>query len=324
MGNCVIEIENLCRDYVVQKGFVKKTKKIIHAVDNISFNVEEGEIYGLLGANGAGKTTTIKMLTTLLVPTSGVCKVLGYDVAEQEKLIRPKINFIFGGEQGVYRRLSGKDNLRYFSNLYKISESEQNKRIPYLLDMVGLKDSSDYRVETYSKGMVQRLQIAKGLINNPQVIFMDEPTIGLDPVGALELRKVIRHLSDEGKTVLLTTHYMQEAEELCKHVAIIKRGKIIANNNIDNLKKQIENISTLKIELKQRISLELLSLIEGVQKVCWLDEDNYIIEVKILENGDNRVSAVIVSIGNQNIKSIEIKTPSLEDVYIKLMGGDHA
>lgn len=323
MSDYVINVENLCRDYVIEKGFIKRKKSVVHAVKNISFKVEEGEIYGLLGSNGAGKTTTIKMLTTLLLPTAGVCKVLGYDAYVQEKYIRPKINFIFGGEQGVYRRLSGLDNLRYFSNLYKISEHEQKTRIPYLLQLVGLEDASEYRVETYSKGMIQRLQIAKGLINDPKIVFMDEPTIGLDPIGALKLRKIIKSLSDQKKTILLTTHYMHEAEELCKHVAIINHGKMIANDTIDNLKKQIDNISTLTVELKQMISLEQLSLVNGIQKIGWLDKENKILVLKILDNGKSCISDVINLFGSQNVKSIEVKTPSLEDVYINLMGEDY-
>ena len=319
MADQVIKVENLCRDYVVKTGFIKIKKDVVHAVSNISFNVEKGEIFGLLGSNGAGKTTIIKVLTTLLVPTSGVCTVLDFDVTNQEQNIRSCINFIFGGEQGVYRRLSAKDNLRYFSNLYRIPEHKQNQLIPELLELVGLKEKADYRVETYSKGMVQRLQIAKGLINDPKIVFMDEPTIGLDPVGAIELRKIIRRLSDDGKTVLLTTHYMQEAEELCNHIAIINHGKMIANDTIDSLKRQIDNISTIKIELKQVIPLENLSLLSGVVEVFWLDEVRHLLCIKSFEKVNNLISKIIDVIDSHNIRNIEVKTPSLEDVYIKLM-----
>lgn len=153
----------------------------------MSFDVHKGEIFGLLGPNGAGKTTTIKILTTLLAPTAGRAKVLGHDTFGDEQRLRSKINFIFGGERSLYWRLSAYDNLRYFASLYKVPTSVQKERIPYLLDMVGLLDKQDLKVETFSKGMKQRLQIARGLINDPEVLFLDEPTIGLDPGGAILL-----------------------------------------------------------------------------------------------------------------------------------------
>jgi len=224
----VIEVKNLKRDYVTYKGVIRKKKQIIHAVKDISFSVEKGEIFGLLGQNGAGKTTTIKMLTTLLAPTEGMCKVLGCDTFGEEKKIRKRINFIFGGELGVYRRLSARDNLRYFGNLYLIDKKTQEERIDNILKLVDLYDRADDLAETYSKGMIQRLQIARGLMNDPEIIFMDEPTVGLDPLGARMLRDIILKLKEEGRTVLLTTHYLPEAEELCDRMVIMKKGEIVA------------------------------------------------------------------------------------------------
>lgn len=224
----VIEVKNLKRDYITYKGVIHRKKEIIHAVKDISFSVGKGEIFGLLGQNGAGKTTTIKMLTTLLAPTEGVCKVLGYSTFGEEKKIRRRINFIFGGELGVYRRLSARDNLRYFGNLYLIDKKTQEERIDSILKLVDLYDRADDLAETYSKGMIQRLQIARGLMNDPEIIFMDEPTVGLDPLGARMLRDIILKLKEEGRTVLLTTHYLPEAEELCDRMVIMKKGEIVA------------------------------------------------------------------------------------------------
>lgn len=246
-----IEINNLHRDYIVKKGFIKPKKETINAVRGISFSVEPGEIFGLLGQNGAGKSTIIKILTTMLAPTSGSCKVLGYDINNQEKLIRPKINFIFGGELGVYRRLSARDNMRYFSNLYKIPMDVREDRIAMLLGLVSLSEKADLRVETFSKGMIQRLQIARGLINDPQILFMDEPTIGLDPLGAETLRNIIKDLRAKGKTVLLTTHNMFEADELCDRIAIINKGVIVANDTPERIKQQMESDSTIQQRIQE-------------------------------------------------------------------------
>lgn len=232
----VIEVKDLCREYVTYKGVIRRKKEIVDAVRGISFTVRRGEIFGLLGQNGAGKTTTIKMLTTLLAPTSGICKVFGCDSFGQEKQIRKRINFIFGGEMGVYRRLSARDNLRYFGNLYLMDIQDRERRIDEILELVDLTEAADRLAETYSKGMIQRLQIARGLINHPEIIFMDEPTVGLDPLGAHMLREIIRKLRDEGRTVLLTTHYLPEAEELCDHMVILNHGEIVARGTPTEIK----------------------------------------------------------------------------------------
>ncbi|MBR2402071.1 MAG: ABC transporter ATP-binding protein [Lachnospiraceae bacterium] len=246
----IIEVKDLKREYLLKKKGVLGKKESLVAVNEISFEVKEGEIFGLLGENGAGKTTTIKMLITLLAPTSGVCKVLGLNTFGQEKEIRKKINFIFGGEMGVYRRLSARDNLKYFANLYLIEKPVAEERIEKLLKLVGLEESADQLTETYSKGMIQRLQIARGLINEPDIIFMDEPTVGLDPLGARMLRDIIRELKEQGKTILLTTHYMYEAEELCDRVALMKKGKIIALDTPEGLKQSVRKESEEEISLE--------------------------------------------------------------------------
>lgn len=243
MQQDVITLKNVTRNYKTSKGWLHRKKVVIKAVDNLNFSVKKGEVFGLLGENGAGKSTTIKMLITLLAPTSGECKVLGYNTYGEENKIRNKINFIMGGELGVYRRLSGRDNLRYFSNIYLLPKENREEKIDELLELVNLSEASNQLVETYSKGMIQRLQIARGLINDPEIVFMDEPTIGLDPVGARMLRSIIIKLRDEGKTVVLTTHYMYEADELCDRIAIMKKGKLIALDTPVNLKQTYKSKS---------------------------------------------------------------------------------
>jgi ABC-2 type transport system ATP-binding protein len=274
----IIEVIDLYRDYTSKKGTFFQKKEIIHAVRGISFSVEKGEIFGLLGQNGAGKTTTIKMLITLLAPTSGVCKVLGYDTFGEEEKIRSRINFIFGGELGVYRRLSARDNLVYFSNLYKIPREVRDKKIPELLELVGLSEKADLRVETYSKGMIQRVQIARGLLNDPEILFMDEPTVGLDPLGSQMVRDIVREIQKQGRTVLLTTHNMYEADELCDRIAIIREGEIITMDTPANIKavmsKDPEIIAQVQLVKKEQrekldeITLEAayIQLVKGARK----------------------------------------------------------
>ncbi len=246
----VIKVVDLKRHYKTKVGIIKQEKKVVEAVKGISFEVHRGEIFGILGPNGAGKTTTIKVMTTLLAPTSGSVKILGYDSFGEEKYIRPRINFIFGGERSLYWRLSAKDNLEFFCDQYLIPRDKQRDIIDSLLERVGLLEFKNRKVETYSKGMKQRLQIARALLNDPEIVFLDEPSIGLDPVGARELKKIIRELSDAGKTVVLTTHYMPEAEELCDRIAIINNGEIVELESTSALKENYRN------EFGEEVSLE--------------------------------------------------------------------
>ena len=253
MKEKIINVNNLKREYS-KKRFFKKDKKTVKAVDGITFDVKKGEIFGLLGQNGAGKTTTIKMLTTLLAPTSGTCEVLGHKTFGEEKMIRPRINFIFGGEMGVYRRLSARDNLRYFSNLYMIPKKIRDEKIEKILKLVDLADRADDLAETYSQGMIQRLQIARGLINDPEIIFMDEPTVGLDPVGARTLREIIKKLKADGKTVLLTTHNLSEVEELCDHLVIMNKGKIVSRGTPEEIRGEHKTLEDAYIKCIEEVS----------------------------------------------------------------------
>src|SRR5215218_5794572 len=184
----VIEAAELRRTYRTTTGILRRRALAVEAVRGVSFEVAEGELFGLLGPNGAGKTTTIKMLITLLIPTSGSARVLGYDVVADAREVRKRIGYVFGGERGVYERLSGYDNLRYFAELYGVPPKIQKQRIQELLELVGLDGREHERAEGYSRGMKQRLHVARGLLHDPEVIFLDEPTIGLDPVGARDVR----------------------------------------------------------------------------------------------------------------------------------------
>lgn len=230
-------------DYIevidLERSFKMQNNHSFQALKGISFNVKKGEIFGLLGPNGAGKTTTMKILSTMLAPTGGTAKIMGLNSFGDEKEVRKHINFVFGGERSLYWRLSAYDNLAYFSDLYKISLKKQKVIIPNLLSLVGLQSVSRKLVENFSKGMKQRLQIARALLNDPEIIFLDEPSIGLDPVGAIELRQLVLKLASRGTTIVLTTHYLHEAEELCDRIAIMNEGRIIAIDNLLGLQKLI-------------------------------------------------------------------------------------
>ena len=232
-----------------------KVSPEVEALKGITFSIERGEIFGLLGPNGAGKSTTIKILSTMLLPTSGKVEISGYDIYKEEQQIREKINFVFGGERSLYFRLSAEDNLFYFADLYKIPRKKQLEIVPSLLELVGLGDVANRRVETFSKGMKQRLQIARALLNDPEIIFLDEPSIGLDPVGALELRNIIKDLAQKGKTILLTTHYMAEAEELCDRIAIINHGEIVTCGTIEEIAMLLSDDEKSEI-LKEKLNRE--------------------------------------------------------------------
>lgn len=228
----IIEVEKLTRIYKT------KGKDDIIALNNVSFTVMKGEVFGLLGSNGAGKTTLIKILSTFLAPTEGNANIFGYNTFGEEKKIRKKINLVYGGERGLYWRLSAYDNLIYFGDLYLIPRKELKKRANALLRLVGLEEKKDLRIESFSKGMIQKIQIARGLINDPDVLFLDEPTIGLDPIAVEELHNIIRKLNDKGKTIILTTHYMEEADELCDRIGFLKNGKLLDIGNSRELKEK--------------------------------------------------------------------------------------
>ena len=236
--------QHLVKDYILKEKikeksglFGRKQKRVIHAVKDISLEIPQEKIIGVLGINGAGKTTTIRMLASIIAPTSGSLTMNGVDAVKNHLWIKERINVISGGERNLYWRLTAKENLRYFGSLYGLSGVDLDKRIAYLLRTVGLEEAANVPVERYSKGMKQGLQIARGLINDPIYLFMDEPTLGLDIVIAKEIRNLVSDLAHkEGRGILLTTHYISEAEELCDYIYILDKGRIIAEGTKEQLK----------------------------------------------------------------------------------------
>ncbi|MEO3748483.1 ABC transporter ATP-binding protein [Plantactinospora sp. B5E13] len=248
MSEYAIEAVGLHRTYRSRTGWSRPRRREVTAVRGVDLTVRQGELFGLLGPNGAGKTTTIKLLNTLLVPTAGTARVAGYDVVRQTREVRRRIGYVFGGDRGLYDRLSARDNLRYFAELYGVAPREQRRRTAELLDLVGLTGRENERVEGYSRGMRQRLHIARGLLHRPEVLFLDEPSIGVDPVAARELRQTVASLAANGTTVLLTTHYMAEADELCDRIAVIAGGRIRASGTPAELRRHAEGRQVLEVE----------------------------------------------------------------------------
>ena len=244
----ILEAHDLRRTFTTTTGVLRRNRKEVEAVRGVSFAIEPGELFGLLGPNGAGKTTTIKMLITLLLPTSGSATILGLDVVRDAREVRRQIGYVFGGDRGLYERLSALDNLRYFAELYAVPARDQRARIGELLELVGLTGREKERVEGFSRGMRQRLHIARGLLHDPALLFLDEPSIGIDPVGARELRQTIAGLRDQGKTILLTTHYMFEADELCDRIAVIRTGELVAQGTPAQLKARVTAGSVVEVE----------------------------------------------------------------------------
>ena len=317
----VIEAVDLHRTYRTSTGTFKRKTVEVDAVRGVSFEVEPGELFGLLGPNGAGKTTTIKMLITLLIPTSGKARVLGHDVVSDARWVRQNIGYVFGGDRGLYERVSALDNLRYFSELYGVDPRRQKARIGALLDLVGLAGREKERVEGYSRGMRQRLHIARGLLHDPPVVFLDEPTIGVDPVGARELRATIASLTHAGKTVLLTTHYMFEADSLCDRIAVIANGRIIAQGTPSNLKSAIAERTVVEIEAYgvDETRLDKLRAMPEVASVSVEERGQAQAILVQSARGLELTQQLVAHLDGIKVGRVSAREPTLEDAYVALI-----
>ena len=318
----VIEANELVRIYRSATGIFRKKRKETLAVDHISFSVGRGELFGILGPNGAGKTTTIKMLTTLLIPTAGRASILGYDVQDDAMEVRKRIGLVLGGERGLYYRVSGRQNLRYFADLYGVPMHDRDRRIQEVLDMVGLTEKADVKVENYSRGMKQKLHIAKGIVHDPEVIFMDEPTIGLDPQASRETRRMTQDLIGMGKTILLTTHYMFEADELCGRIAVINGGKLLAMDTPSGLKSLVKDTSVIEVEgfgITEH-EMEKVRSLDGVRTVSsTANGAKQVMRVQVCDAGE-LLTPVTRSL-ECRVLDVRVKEPTLEDAYLWLVEG---
>ena len=317
----VIGVTDVRRTYRSRSGIFSRRAIVTEALQGISFEVERGELFGLLGPNGAGKTTTIKILTTLLLPTSGSVRVLGLDPMTQHTQLRRRIGYVFGGDKGLYDRISALDNLRFFADVYRVPLRAKQARIEELLEMVRLRGREHERVETYSRGMRQRLHIARGLLHDPEILFLDEPTIGLDPVGARELRETVANLQRVGKTILLTTHYMLEADELCDRVAILTNGTIVAQGTPAELKRGIVDRNVIEIEAfgVPEASVDRLRLIEGVEAVSVEEQDQAQLIVVSSRRGPELIAPLLSALDGAGLGRVVAREPTLEDAYVELV-----
>src|SRR5208337_63215 len=246
-----VEVKQLSKTFETREGgvFRKVSKKIV-AVDAIDFSVPKGEIFGLLGPNGAGKTTSVKMLCTLITPTSGDADINNFSIAKDQQKVRENLGVMLTGERTLYWKLTGQENLEYFAALYHLDSAYAKKRILALLDLVGLSEREDTLVENYSTGMRIRLSFAKALLNEAPVLLFDEPTASLDPQSAHLIRDLIRDLKREGRSIILTTHNMDEAEVLIDRVAIIDHGKIVQLGTPTELKQRVKTSEVIEIEAR--------------------------------------------------------------------------
>ena len=303
---------------IIVKELTKKFGEFT-AVDSVSFSVEPGELFGLLGPNGAGKTTIINMLTTLLLPTAGGAEIAGHDLRRNPHEIRNNIGIIFQ-DPSLDIGLTGRENLEFHAMMYNIRSDERNKRIREVLDVVGLADRADILVEYYSGGMKRRLEIARGLIHYPKVLFLDEPTLGLDAQTRRSIWEHIRKLNrNYGTCVILTTHYMEEADFLCDRIAIIDHGKIIALDTPSGLKNRLRG-DCVSLTVEGRVEL-IAAALEEKEWVREIVPNGKTLDVILSDYGKN-IPSIFQTAGNLGIgiSSINFSKPSLEDVFLRLTG----
>ncbi len=305
-----IEVENLVKRYGQNE-----------VVSNLSFTIEKGELFGLLGPNGAGKSTTISMISSLLKPTSGTIKIDGVDIVDNPKQARKYIGLV-PQDIALYPTLSAEENLEFWGRMYNIRGKKLKERVDKVLDIANLKDRRKSRIETFSGGMKRRINIAAALMHEPQIIIMDEPTVGIDPQSRNHILESVKALNKEGVTVIYTSHYMEEVEYLCNRVAIVDMGKIIAIDDKEILKKLIA--STERIEIKvSGLTDELRNMLEGlVKEIC---KDSKISDNTIVIKTEN-ASMILVKVMEKineldiNVIQTKIDTSNLESVFLSLTG----
>jgi ABC-2 type transport system ATP-binding protein len=326
----VSETTILSKNGIAQGDYMIKVEKLTKkfgeftAVDGISFNVKNGEIFGLLGPNGAGKSTTLRILSTLARPTSGTASIGGYDVVKSDNEVRRLIGIV-SEKMIMYDRLTAKENLWFFGSLFDIPSDVLTQRIEELLELVQLTKWKNNLVGTFSTGMRQRMNVVRALLNMPQVLFLDEPTLGLDPQSSVEIREFVKKLNREkGTTIIITTHTMVDADMLCDHIAIIDHGRVAALDTSANLKRLITgaNSTILRLDIAN-LTPNLLEIVRTLSCVETVSQENST-HIRVIARGDDAFDSVIDSVRRHGgkITSIENLQPTLEDVFLHVTGHD--
>ena len=318
----------------VTRVYKAKPSPVI-ALDGVDLDVHPGEYFGLLGPNGAGKTTLIKILTTLLLPTSGTARIAGFDVVNETAKIRRVINMVSGGEQSGYGLLTVREQLWMFSQFYGLPQRDGWRKVDELIDVTGLAEQRDQKVRTLSTGQRQKLNFARGLLNDPWVLFLDEPTLGLDVAAARDLREhtLAWKAGQPGRTLLLTTHYMVEAEQLCDRIAIVDRGRILALGTPEELRRRVQAESIFRIELDHLPAdggIEAIADLPGVVSAVRADDgssngeaagaDRVALKVALAE--ESALTSVVTAVAERgsHLVGLAKSEPSLEDVFVELVG----
>lgn len=317
-----VEVKGLTRVFEPKK---KKEGRSVKALDSVDLRIERGELFGLLGPNGAGKTTLLKILSTLLLPTSGKAYVAGFDVETQFTEVRKRINMVSGGEISGYGLLTVKENLWMFSQFYGIKSAVAKQRIDELLEMFGLADKKNEKVRTLSTGQRQKMNVIRGFVTDPEIIFLDEPTLGLDVNASRVIRDfVVDWVGGRGaRTVLLTTHYMIEADQLCDRIAIIDDGKILACDTPENLKKIVKMNRTFKLDVTSLKDKSNFGSLPGVENFTFQDDaERDQTYLKFVLRDESAVSDIVSEVLKKGSKilSLQKTEPTLEDVFIKMVG----
>jgi ABC-2 type transport system ATP-binding protein len=307
-----IEVDQLRRTF-------RSGRHVTAALDGVSFAVAQSEIVALLGSNGAGKTTLAKVLSTLLIPTSGRAAVLGYDVVRHTREVRAATSVMFGGDRGLYGRLTARENMRFFGMLAGVGRRELRAAIPRLLCHVGLEDAADRRVETYSKGMRQRLHIAIALAPRPRVLLLDEPTVGLDPLEAGRLRDTVRRARADGATILLTSHYLLDVETLADRVVLLDRGTVAAELTVPELLARAGFAAEIVVRVRGTAERPLVPG-PGIVIHDWQPTpDGTTLTLRLAALDGRTLSDVGRMVAGSDVAAMNVRTASVEEAYIELM-----